>query len=837
MFTAPFHRPAYVWTSGQVVPTVGGPTEEGPESRAVPNAIVLDGRVFPVEVKDARYGAQDTFRDTVVTGNEDSNALFNARGAWQRYQHSWHHGAGTELADFDDPPDGYHFLESVGINWIERSQLTLVPSTTNVQDVDSSTPLLCRVNDRVWLADGDNLYYSDDLDVWFPAASAGGAPAVDDTDSNSTSSSGLTIDVAALSPGAGDVILIWAIHDDTSGVPMTGTYSGGNYELLDSYTYAGDVIDFILLGKLAEGGTADNVTITGNGTDQCYAIAIIAAGQHGVDDVTTDIYVAKANGSSTTPDCPATPTLPSGDYRVFAWVGADDDDEVASPWGPSTYTEHEFKESAATLSSCMCYLASKGVTGTTGENPGTMSLAATEEWIASTVAVPGVTAGADPGGTIQALSTDGVDLYVATTTVTKKYVAGSTNPTAFSTPITGNCTNVGFVANRLLVAKDNIIYEAAGTGALTTIRTHFQPEFEWTTIFNIGSRIYIGGFAGSRSELYTVTTDSAGALVQSQEAAPLPAGEKLRSAHAYAGIVALCTSRGVRIAEVSGDGTLTYGPLIDELGDVRCATSDEAWLYVGWSDMGTSRSGVARLRLDIMDEPLRPAWGGWVYESDSQAAVTGVARMDERTCFVVSAGAAYSEDTNDFVGQGELTSPEITFGAVEPKGLLNFTAEFAPLATGESIEVSVYNDQLVLIQAGSESEVGATSMEVDLGGEQVSVCTVVLILSGPGTSTPTLHRWKLRGYPIPDPVYQWLLPLNVYETVVINDGEGEIMAIDVTDTHEWIAELYGSRRLTLMRWSDLVHRVRVDNYEWRPAKWTDDGAIPQGQLVVQLVEA
>jgi len=153
-----------------------------------------------------------------------------------------------------------------------------------------------------------------------------------------------------------------------------------------------------------------------------------------------------------------------------------------------------------------------------------------------------------PGGTIQAMSTDGTDLYVATSTLLVKYVGSGTTATAFGTPVAGNCTNVAFMSGRLVVGVAQVLSEVAASGALTTIKSHFQAAFRWTTLFNVGSRMYIGGFAGSRSELYTVTTDSAGALIQSQEAAPLPIGELLRTAVSFAGSVALCTNNGLRMA-------------------------------------------------------------------------------------------------------------------------------------------------------------------------------------------------------------------------------------------------------------------------------------------------
>lgn len=442
-----------------------------------------------------------------------------------------------------------------------------------------------------------------------------------------------------------------------------------------------------------------------------------------------------------------------------------------------------------------------------------------------------------PGGTIQALSTDGTDLYVATSTGLVRYVGTATTSTAFATPVTGNCTNVAFCSGRLIVGIDDVLSEVASAGTLTTIKNHFQNAFRWTTLFNVGSRIYVGGYAGVRSELYTVTTDSSGNLVQAQEAAPLPIGELLRTGVSYGGVAMLCTNKGIRLAEVSGEGVLTYGPLITEPGDVKCAVGDDGCAFFGWSAVGADRSGVGRMVLTDEVAPLQPAYGPDVTESATQASVTGVARFNGRTVFAVASSGAWVESASAYVSEGHLDSGRVAFGTVEPKGLVGISLDFAPLAADQAVAVAVRDDDGVLISYGVESTLGARRLEVDLGGEQVSFAYVRVELSGPGTSSPVLYRWRIRGYPIVPPVHQWLLALHVAESVVINDGEGQNMPMDVNGAYDWIEGLWGTRQYTILRIGERSYRVRCDNFELRPTRWMPDGRLLQGLLVVQLVNA
>lgn len=443
----------------------------------------------------------------------------------------------------------------------------------------------------------------------------------------------------------------------------------------------------------------------------------------------------------------------------------------------------------------------------------------------------------NPGGTITSMTTDGTDLYVTTTTSTVKYVGAATVPTAFATP-PGPGDSIAFVSNRLLLGTGNVLKEIGATGAtVSTIKTHFQSAFRWTTLFNIGSRIYVGGFAGSRSELHTATTDSAGNLVQSQEAAPLPPGELLRFGLSFAGSAVLCTSNGVRVADVSGDGTLTYGPLIAEPGDVRCATADGNKVYVGYSAMAGARSGVLRLVMDDEVKTLQPAYCNDVFEVNTVANVVGVARLGGRTCFAVTGSGFWVESATVYVTQGELLSGLLALGTVEPKGLIALDVAFAPLAAGEQVEARVYDRAGTLLAVGIESAVAAEEMTIDLAGGQTGAFEVKVVLYGTSASTPTFYRWRLRAYPVAPPVLQWVLPLIVHEKVTVGLGEGFVQSFDLEEMHLWIEDLYATKRYCVLRVGTRSYRVRCDNFEWRARKWTSDGRGPQGLLVVQLVAA
>ena len=588
-----------------------GGAESGSVIRTEPETVVLDGWTYAIDLKEYRFANADTFRDSVVQGDESSDALFSAKGAWSRYRYSWHQGADQELADLDADAVPFRFNESRGVNVWEKYDLSLQHSTTRTLTVTDGNPVMIRSGIYVFVSDGTALKRTTDLTTW--------------------------------------------------------------------------------------------TTMTA------------------------------------------------------------------------------------------------------------------------------------PGGTIQSMTTDGSDLYVATSTGLVKYVGTATTSTAFSTAVSGDVSLVAFVANRLLIGVANVLSSVGSTGTLTNVSTHFQTGFRWTTAFAIGSRIYVGGFAGVRSELYTLGVDPVGgALFQAQEAAPFPTGELLRTGLSYAGAALLCTSKGARLAQVGADGTLTYGPLIEAVGDVRCAAADGRFAHVGWSDFQTSGAGTARLALDQFVNVLQPAYASDVFATPD-GTVTGIARLLDRTAFVLATDGVYVESDTNYESTGWVSSGRIHFGTVEPKGLLEVEVKFDALNVSESVAVRVTNSAGVQIGYAEQTVANETTLRLDLDGQPTTWCEVSIFMSGPGTTTPHVDRWRMRAYPVPPKVMQWIVPIRAHEVVLAADGQGRDLSQNIIDMRDRFVGLWSSREQVTYREGDRAYRVRVEGFEFRPVKWTDDGTYLQGLFLLQLM--
>jgi len=438
-------------------------------------------------------------------------------------------------------------------------------------------------------------------------------------------------------------------------------------------------------------------------------------------------------------------------------------------------------------------------------------------------------------GTIVGLTTDGTNVYVATNSGI--YVVGAgTGATVFTTAVaTTGYNNIAFVANRLLAGDGNRVVEVTST-ALSNIYTHFQAAFRWTTIFNVGSRIYVGGYSGNRSELFSATTTDAGALVLAAEAASFFAGELLRNAISYGGSVVLATSEGVRFATLGSEGTLEYGPLIQDAGDTRALAAQGRFAWFGWETFPDSGCGVGRLALDQFTDTLQPAYATDVFTNDVNGDIMAIARFEDRTVFAVSGEGIYVSHPTEYVSEGWLDTGELYFGTVEDKSVTEARARVDPLQPYENVQIQVYDpEKSLLLASGStniDNEVGIT---VNAEGEIANRVTMRITLRGNGSSEPCLRHWRARAYPVAPGTEEWLVPLIIHSRVILGAGEGDVFSYDPWVEVERIKGYWRSKQVVLYQEGDHAFRVRVDNLQIGTAKWRDGGEWFEVTCTVRLL--
>jgi hypothetical protein len=110
----------------------------------------------------------------------------------------------------------------------------------------------------------------------------------------------------------------------------------------------------------------------------------------------------------------------------------------------------------------------------------------------------------------------------------------------------------------------------SGTDSLpSTVKTHINPDWRWNDATAGPAAIYVSGNGGNNGEVWQILFDETTNSIDMPGATmvlSLPDGETVNAIHYYLGVLALGTSKGLRICPVNVNGQVILGPLLYENG-------------------------------------------------------------------------------------------------------------------------------------------------------------------------------------------------------------------------------------------------------------------------------
>jgi hypothetical protein len=297
---------------------------------------------------------------------------------------------------------------------------------------------------------------------------------------------------------------------------------------------------------------------------------------------------------------------------------------------------------------------------------------------------------------VYAMCDDGVNCYW----VTNVTAGGVTKLTMYKKPLTGYSTDsptttvkmfdttgitvtnavMEFTKERIVACINNKVYEIATTATSlpTAVYTHPVDNFVYTSITSSGAAIYCTGFSGTQSNIQKFTLTSAGAmptLTSAITAAEMPSGERIYKIAYYLGYMLIGTTKGIRVAAVSDDGSLAYGPLIWENTQPVydfCFRDKFAWAATGVEDEpGTIRidlsTQIATLVFPYAYDTYK-ATGSTAHETTACAFINGTDRLAFTTTATSSTnGSVYIEAESRLVETGYIQTGYIRYNTLENK--------------------------------------------------------------------------------------------------------------------------------------------------------------------------
>lgn len=437
----------------------------------------------------------------------------------------------------------------------------------------------------------------------------------------------------------------------------------------------------------------------------------------------------------------------------------------------------------------------------------------------------------------------GSTVYVAYSTAV---YSGSTTGSTVSSFSTEDCDVICAELGRLVCGKDNALFELSSTGTRVDILTHPNTALDWISFTAGTAGIYCAGHDGLRSEIYLITViDATGALAPPFPVCSLPAGELVRRIMFFGGFLVIATSKGVRMAQASQSGLLSYGPLI-ELGDTYGVHFEGRFAYVACSSVPVfDNPGVVALDMSRFTAPLTPAYAAVeVYDTASTYTVWDVSSYNGLVCALMGTGGnnelrIASTASPATYGTGKFWSGAITFGTPEAKNFYSLEVTYDALPSGCSVIAKVY-DTVNGTEYGSmtDATAGSTGMTFtlssELRGEQAQV-----YLEAAGSSNGavvTIRRWTLRA--VVAPTYlaeEIILPIHLAKEVLTDDGT--IVQYDPEAEWQYLSGLMRSRTAVDLRFGNETVPVWVDQVgtEQGWTKWDERDQWPEGFIFVRLL--
>ena len=343
-----------------------------------------------------------------------------------------------------------------------------------------------------------------------------------------------------------------------------------------------------------------------------------------------------------------------------------------------------------------------------------------------------------------------------------------------------------WVKSRLMYAENQGIWEITNLSpSSSTLPTPFfqnpNAGWRWTDFADGPNSIYAAGYSKESSQIYRigVTSDTTGVeLAVPIVVVDMPRGEEVVSMYSYVGsFLVIGTTKGVRIARIESDGSLTLGPLVFNSVTVDDAVGFESYLYVTSRDQGNrgnrvTAAGLRRINLGqiLNNDPLQFAWANdLVTPIGFNGSAVAVTVSGGKLWFAVD-GAGIVKEQDTFVSDGWIETGRIRLGTMEQKAWRDLRMIAPNTLSGEIIgKASIFGttapstwDTVLTLQDGFTDGYG--KLNVAAPGTATDLWLAFYLKSDPDCGcSARLTGYQVRAVPSPRKTELIQLPLLMFD--------------------------------------------------------------------------
>ena len=417
-----------------------------------------------------------------------------------------------------------------------------------------------------------------------------------------------------------------------------------------------------------------------------------------------------------------------------------------------------------------------------------------------------------------------------------------------------------YVGGRLIELDGSTIEELAANGSVLGSATFSLTHGSvWQDVCVGPVGLYAAANSNDTGSLYFLAAGSDGAITSPQQVADLPRGETINAIESYGGLLIIATSKGLRVAAMNQDASVSYGPVIDNGGAAYSLATDDRFVW-----FGTSSGQVYRADLSVFTDTLVPAWATDVVSTGSTPGnVTWVARVDGETFFVDAAnGVQGHAASGNRVASGTLTVGDVRWNSQFDKSLRQVEVRSSPTlaVTGSQSyeQAGETYDDADLVYDGIATPVQGTikvTFTPDTGIDLTVLTltdrapqtvdyslsdkyTVKFTLERDGTATtagPNLESWQLLAFPAPTRIDEIVLPVVMKKRVASSRGMGAAAQQDPQGEYDALRALMVAKQVVTYQEGSRSDTVVIDQMSMSAEQLSADGDWWEGTMTLRIL--
>ena len=462
--------------------------------------------------------------------------------------------------------------------------------------------------------------------------------------------------------------------------------------------------------------------------------------------------------------------------------------------------------------------------------------------------------------TITDFTSDGTTVFIAYGSarhMTSTAINKTTQPTSLGS---GEPDKLRYVGGRLIKLDGDTLEELAANGSLLGSATFSLIHGSiWQDVCVGPVGLYAAANSADTGSLYFLAAGDDGAITSPQQVADLPRGERINAITSYGGLLVIATSKGLRVAAMNQDGSVSYGPVVDDGGEVFSLATDGRFVW-----FGAANGQVYRADLSVFTDTLVPAWASDVVSTGgSPSNVTWVARSGGKTYFVDSANGVQGEAASgDRVSSGTLTVGNVSWNSQFNKVLDQIEVRAAPtlaVTSSRSYDeaLETYNDADLVYDGVATPVQGAIKVaftpdtgiametltlqnripeRVDYTLSDSYVVTFTLERDAVTTTAgPNLESWQMLAFPAPARIDEIIVPVVMRKRVATSRSMGAAQQQDPQGEYDAIRALLANKRVVTYQEGSRSESVIVDQMSMSAERMSADGDWWEGTMTLRLL--